>query len=181
MKITFAEFRKMFYPTWIDLLSGWRGFGQYQRLLDITETREFAREKLEVISNPVPELSELAAISDADEEHADALLSILASPELADYENSKRRWIALLLSQRLEELPSDPLYGLIGLTEFWSDAGFPSYSPHEIQGKGNEISPQDYYTKDNYDKAVERHKRWLSNELETLQVGLRANGSMERR
>ncbi len=54
------------------------------------------------------------------------------------------------------------------LTELWVQFGYPEDSPHIIQGRGNNISPTEYYTQSNYDKLYIKNKEWLEKELSFL-------------
>jgi hypothetical protein len=164
----FSEFKHRFNPTWTSLLVGWRGIGQRGRLVAPSDISEFASEKLG--SQPVlgPEVTELADFSGVEADRIDALVAHLASLEHADYDAEVRKWIICLLEEQLKELPTDPLYGLLALTEFWSDLDFPDYSPHRVQGRGNQTSPNDYYTKENYRKIIGQHKYWINKEARML-------------
>lgn len=165
MTATLADLKRRFGIDWTSLLAGWRGFGNHRRLVTLPELREFALEKLEAASDPGSDLVQLAIASDADTDEIERHLANLASRNTAEFEAAARKWVVSLLEQHLRELPSDPLYGLLGLTEFWSSLGFPAYSPHQVQARGNDVSPQDYYTEANFSKALDEHRRWI--EVET--------------
>jgi hypothetical protein len=61
-------------------------------------------------------------------------------------------------------MPEDPLYGLLALTEFWQSFGFPSDSPHVIQGRGNTISPAEYFQQNNLNRLLSLHRKWIQQE-----------------
>ena len=58
--------------------------------------------------------------------------------------------------------------GIAELTDLWIGLDYPADSPHIIQGRGNNISPRDYYTKKNYDKLYAKNTAWLETELSNL-------------
>jgi len=76
------------------------------------------------------------------------------------------------------ELPDEPMYGLIAFTEFWARFDYPDDSPHVVQGQNNCITPQEYYTKQNYDDMIIRHKNWLKSKLEYV-MGARGDEGTE--
>jgi hypothetical protein len=63
------------------------------------------------------------------------------------------------------------------MNEFWGSFGYPQDSPHVVQGVGNSISPQEYYTEEIAGRALEEHQRWLGLELELLREAMRGHGS----
>ncbi|HEU4388194.1 MAG TPA: DUF2247 family protein, partial [Blastocatellia bacterium] len=64
----------------------------------------------------------------------------------------------------LNNLPQDAVYGLVALTEFWQGFGFPPDSPHEVQGRGNTITPLDYYQQENLVRLLACHRAWIKEE-----------------
>lgn len=75
-----------------------------------------------------------------------------------------RKWRLLLLEELLNSIPNDPTYGLTALTEFWQGFGFPQDSPHQVQGRGNEIPPSMYYQDQNLQQSIARHRAWIKME-----------------
>jgi hypothetical protein len=159
----FEELKKRVALDWTILLVGWQGFGPYRSLVTPFDIAQFALERLENEQEPSLDVIELAT-TDAGADEMGNRLGRMASPDRADHEAAKRKWIAVLLDDKLQSLPSDPLYGLLELTEFWADLGFPSYSPHQVQGKGNATIPQDYYTETNFRKVLDENRRWINTE-----------------
>ncbi len=53
---------------------------------------------------------------------------------------------------------------LLTLTDFWAERDYPMHSPHTVQGRGNSISPADYYNLDNYRNILESHRQWAARE-----------------
>ena len=46
--------------------------------------------------------------------------------------------------------------------------GFPEDSPHIFQGRNNNITPEEYYTQENYDYLYEKHIEWLQKEIKSI-------------
>jgi len=95
-------------------------------------------------------------------------LDRLSVSDKADPALELRKWRLVLLEYKLEDLPNDPIYGPIELSEFWSDFGFPSDSPHEAQGVGNSLSPSEFYTQENLERLLSRHQAWIRDERESI-------------
>lgn len=79
---------------------------------------------------------------------------------------SVRKWLLVYLSFLLANLNSDPVYGLLELSNFWIEWGQPDDSPHCIQGVRNEISAASYYTTENYELIIQKNWNWLNQEIE---------------
>lgn len=169
---------------WTTILVGWRGLGVlspwpdhwegFPPLLSTEELSEFALERLELSTGPKESDITARFVSlNLKEERREAILSLLTPlSDLAhgDAALELRKWRLVLLSQALKNLPKDPLYGLIGLTEFWNEFGFPPDSPHTVQGVGNSIGPSEYYTQENLDRMLSRHLEWIEREREAIDV-----------
>ena len=79
-----------------------------------------------------------------------------------------RKFRLALLEDVLDSLPTDPVDGLIRLTEFWAKWEYPSDSPHVVQGRGNKLSPVDYYTLDTFARLIAEHRAWVEREAGNL-------------
>lgn len=164
MSKLFQDFTQRFAANWTSLLTGWRGFGQIRRLVTIPDIRQFALAKLESAPQSDPDLAELATISEEHEDVVETFLARLASAEATYAEAEARKWIICLLESQLLKLSNDPIYGLLQLTDFWASLDFPDYSPHQVQGKGNNVSPTEYYSPENYRRVVQLHRDWIEQE-----------------
>ena len=58
--------------------------------------------------------------------------------------------------------------GLSVLNDIWLKLGVVENCPHIFQGVGNDILPEDYYTKENYSKLYDAHLTWLEKEINLL-------------
>ena len=153
--------------TWGTVLVGWRGPGKHDRLVDAADVIAHAVDAIAAgdASQPV---ATLAAVDPAESEEIATTLAVLAQRERSDLQREQRKWRALLLKETLDELPSKPLYALLALTSFWEKFGFPEDGPHVVQGRGNQLSPADYYSQRNYEVLLNAHRAWLQNELAEL-------------
>jgi hypothetical protein len=168
MSDVFNTIRAKFPVNWLTLLIGWRGLGNHPKLIDLQDVRDFSADMLGSSVNVDARVADLATLSEADGDRVDSTLAALAGEGAYQYDNEVRKWMVILLEQVLASLPADPLYGLLQMTDFWSQFGFPAGSPHEVQGQGNSMTPAEYYTRETYDRLLGQHKSWLERETARL-------------
>lgn len=153
---------------WLTLLLGLDGPGKFAPALALSDVERFATNR--AVSSPGSEggAMEIVAALDGGIEETRAALQRLAGSEKGSAERELRKWRVVLLRQAMSHLPSDPVYGLIALTEFWEQFDFPLDSPHVVQGRGNTLSPADYYTEANFRALVQKHWDWIDREIAAL-------------
>ena len=162
------RFKKNKLPVnWATILIGWNGPGKFTRILTGQEIIEYALELIESDSNVLEEVWLLVGCNKNDTEEIQDLLVKLASVECNEA-NEVLKWQIVLLQDELEKIDKRPLYGLLQLTEFWDKFNYPSDSPHIVQGMNNEVSPEEYYTKENFDNLIRAHNEWVEKKLEFL-------------
>jgi Uncharacterized protein conserved in bacteria (DUF2247) len=151
--------------TWPVIRAGWEGTGLGGRQLDLADVTGFACDQLagSGAGDQADDIADLCIA--ADSEDAGRALSALA-PDIPA--SAVRTWRAVLLGRLLTALPASAVAGLTELTSFWGSLGFPADMPHVVQGRGNDISPADYYTVANYQRLLRRHRDWLSSEIASL-------------
>lgn len=113
------------------------------------------------------EMSELAYCNEITTDTLNYVKTICENKKI-DLLNSWRKLTCLALYVSLKELPDNYIYGLIKLNEFWILWGNIPDSPNQIQGVGNMLTPSEYYTEDNYQKLIKKHKKWLSENLKNF-------------
>lgn len=168
MSELFSTIRRMFPVNWLTLLIGWRGLGNRSKLVDLQDVRDFSADMIGCSEELDTRVADLATISEAGGDRVDSMLTDLAKEGVYLYEDEVRKWTVILLEQTLASLPDDPLYALLQMTDFWCQFGFPSDSPHEVQGKGNNLTPAEYYTHEMYDRLLRQHMSWLKRETARL-------------
>src|SRR5579862_506926 len=146
---TFAELRAAFGVNWTTVLVGWNGLGvlspwpgrwtEFPPLLSADEVAAYADEMLTSSADPTEQdlIVKLLSLNPRTEsrETVKDILSRLSDLDGSDPAIELRKWRLVILEQVLKEMPHDALYGLMALTEFWQSFGFPSDSPHEVQGR----------------------------------------------
>jgi hypothetical protein len=161
-----------FAVRWGTVLVGWIGPPQFPRLVEAQDVVSFAIDQIsdEQIGSD-KDILELAGLIGTEYDEIPAYLRRLAAREKFKFDWELRKWRFILLKQALDGLPDDPIYGPIRLTEFWSKFDFPADSPHIVQGRGNDIEPQDYYAPETFNVLLKRHYRWLQEEELKLKEG----------
>ena len=143
---------------WLTIKIGWDGPGNYTRLLSTADVIAYAGSLFEDDAEQPAEVLKLASAYDGEEGLVDACIRKLASEEKSQPSLEIRKWRLVLLEDHLKTLGDDPLYGLMGLNEFWAGFGYPNDSPQIISD----------YTPENYQSALEAHGRWIDKERSIL-------------
>lgn len=177
----FGKLRTGFPVNWTTLFIGWRGLGplspwpdqwaEFPPLLSTDELRAYAEERLASSSNEPERAVILRLLSELDDGGRQAITSILSELTRVDGGNQDtelRKWRLILLEDVLDNMPTDAVYGLTALTEFWQSFGFPSESPHLVQGRGNTVTPSEYYQQVTLDRLRARHRAWIEEERAAL-------------
>lgn len=141
--------------------------GLQNRQIEAEEVIEYATEKLEE-GNKREEICELAGAYTEEHEEICNVLWKLAEQEDAQIDIENRKIRAVIVSRVLKTKNENCINGLMDITDLWIELGYPDDSPHIIQGKGNCISPSEYYTMENYNFLYEKNVEWLRMELEDL-------------
>ena len=95
-------------------------------------------------------------------------IKTLANKEKSYYDIEFRKWRVLYISKQLTSYNIDYIKGLIELGDIWAKFDFPLDSPHIFQGRENLITPEEYYTEENYKKLFDKHIEWMEEEIELI-------------
>ncbi len=152
--------------TWTAILLGMEGPGNREKLLMSQDIIHYAIELMVLNDNQPQEVLKLASSYRDEEEYIKNVVIRLSQKETVTREGELKKWIVILLKEELNTLPESPLYGLIALTEFWESFDYPEYSPHIIQGKKNDIKPENYYLMEFYEDCILQHIAWINHILE---------------
>lgn len=141
--------------------------GICEEQLETEDVIKYAIEKLEE-GDDSDEVCELVGTYVDEQDEILKLLCELSERESTqdDFENRKIR--AVIVSNALKTKNDNCINGLMDLTDLWISLGYPSDSPHIIQGKCNNITPTEYYTMENYNFLYMKNMEWLRKELEWL-------------
>ena len=178
----FFSIQAAFGLNWTTVLVGWEGLGvfspwpsrwtEFPSLVSAEEVAVYADERL-ASATALSERDLVLKLVSVDwrTESREAIRDLLKP--LSDFDGKDpaielRKWRLVLLERVLENMPQDSLYGLMALTEFWQGFGFPPDGPHQVQARGNEIGPKEYYTAENFREALDRHRQWIEKEAAEL-------------
>ncbi len=153
---------------WMTVLVGFAVPPEPGMPLTSEDVINFAIDQMAAGVEPSDEMLAVAGASSMDTELIGAALRRLAAGVTTASAVEQRKWRLLAVCDLVDSLPADPLYALLALTEFWAAMGFPPDMPHTVQGRGNTLSPVEYYTDANRDREVEGHRSWIASEIEEL-------------
>ncbi len=179
----FANIQSLFDTNWNTLLIGWNGLGTFSPWPDQRDTFPPLLCFAEISSYGTTRLSSASDITEIDLilkllEGSDAnstreeirnILSALANLNKSDPLIELRKWRVVLLMDLIYNLPTEATLGLAALSEFWQSFGFPPDSPHDIQGRNNHLTPQEYYRESHLRQKLAQHEEWIKRELLVIQ------------
>jgi hypothetical protein len=180
---TFAKLRAGFDTNWTTILAGWNGLGpfspwpercdEFPPWISRGDVSDYANERLAASSDPaeIDLIGQLLSL-DLGTEGRNTIrrvlmrLSALAggAPAL-----ELRKWRLILLTELLDNLPNDALYGAMALNDFWQNFDQPSDKPDDIQRKRDADSPVETYDDDCLQESLARHRVWIEKESASLQ------------
>ncbi len=143
---------------WSTIAAGWEGWG----IISAEEVIGYASDQLP--DPPHDQLKWVTQLAIAEKDERELISQALHELAKGNLAVGVRKWRLLLLKELLPRIGDDLLYSLIELADFWSTFDYPDDSPHVVQGRGNSISPQEYYTEANLQAILDRHWEWVRNE-----------------
>jgi hypothetical protein len=155
-----------FKINWSSLLIGLIGFEEMYGKISAKEIIDYVT--LKISENPNVEdddIWELIGLTFSEKERLIEILNKLSKKEKSNIETEKRKIIVILLKNIIETKNDNYLDGIINLIEFWSSFNFPVNSPFIVQGKNNDIKPEEYYSEKNYNKMLNNHYKWIEKEI----------------
>ena len=156
-----------FSVTWKAIDIGFKGSKVFCNELSTRDVIDYALTQLEKQDGDET-LAELAFEYDNDVESVNHLVKELANKESTDYGVEFRKWCILYVEKNLPNENDDYIAGLLKLGDIWAALDFPEESPHIYQGRGNDITPKQYYTEENYRELLCKHKEWIDKEAKQL-------------
>jgi hypothetical protein len=123
---------------------------------------EFASQILERNASD-PHALQTVTLTDSDSGEISRIVYSASNNENACEAEELKKWIVYLLSRQLEDLPNDPLDGMVALAEFWNAFNFPKDSPYESPKNATVVS--EYYSKRNYLRLVQKHRSWAEQQI----------------
>ena len=96
------------------------------------------------------------------------LVQELANMEKSEYKLAFEKWKLVYIKKNFPKLNKNVIQGLIELNDLWVKLDFPEDSLCILQGVKNNISPQEYYTEENYIYLYNRHLNWIRDKSDYL-------------
>lgn len=152
--------------TWRILEIGFRSTEVFANQLSSEDIIDYAIGRM--AETEICEVVELACESKDNAEDIQKCLSKLAKKECSRNEDELRKWTLAYVATHLPGESIDHVQGLIELGDIWSALHYPSDSPHIFQGRGNDLTPEEYYTPENYKLLLRIHQDWIRDELEQI-------------
>ena len=167
----FNEMNRLKLSDWGVILLGVSGVPGIAERFGRSVVADFASVELENTSIDDPNLDLIVDVATEGSETYNELrekLEVICHAKKINLDKSRRKWRFISIRNFLSDLDTDPVYGLIKLSEFWTAWGWPSDSPASMRSDA-EISPQGYHSQSNYDYVIQNHREWLAEELGALQ------------
>jgi len=163
------ELRELgFYVTWKLIDLGFKGSDVFRNELTARNIIDFAITMVSNEQDADDDVVGLACEYDANVDKINDYVVILARKENSEYTLEFRKWRSLYVLRHLPNKEKDHIEGLIELGDIWAYFDFPPDSPHVFQGQNNNITPELYYTKKNYNTILRKHIVWLNNEVKEI-------------
>ncbi|CBJ41192.1 conserved hypothethical protein (plasmid) [Ralstonia solanacearum CMR15] len=166
-------FLKILQRNWVDwgvISLGISGLPE-NGILEAKFVRAFADQELSLMDSNdslLGEVSELALFNGEKIDEAKRNVARLCEVPNVDLGKAKRKWRVVALDELLSQLGRDPVYDLISLGDFWESWSSATDFPCVVQGVGNNLTPEEYYTERNLEETLNRHREWLRVEFESL-------------
>lgn len=167
----FEKIESLGMVDWAVLLHGVNGIPGHIDRLPPSYIERFAASQLRDIADSNSHLSAVSTLAlDADLPASELrpLLATLCEMDGSNHSIALRIWRAASLEDVLQNVESDPVYGLLRLTAFWSDWGWPSDAPASMRTGATPLPEHRYHSSENLEEVVSEHRHWLKEELARL-------------
>ncbi len=166
--IKLEEFKKNgFKITWSAIIQGFAMNSIFSREISASEIIDYAIYRLEIdIEDEL--ICDLAILDKNDTMEIENILFHLSNRENLNMLNEFNKLRYIYIAQKLTDRNDNFIDGIMELNDLWVKLEYPNDSPHVFQGINNNITPQEYFTEENYEKLFNKAKIWLSNECELI-------------
>ncbi|SHN27074.1 hypothetical protein SAMN05216593_12067 [Pseudomonas asturiensis] len=171
IQAVFERIAKHGLTDWAVLLQGVCGIPSLLERLPTSCVENFANAELEKVAGNNPLLDVIVSLANDRDLPVSELcpqLQKMSEFQNADMQRARRIWRAVALEELLTNLDSDPLYGLIKLSEFWSSWEWPADAPLSMIPGAVTLPQHQYHSASNYDHVIHEHEQWLKDELAAL-------------
>lgn len=155
---------KGFKISWTLLNIGFDGSAIFRNQLNGEDIIDYAVSKV-AYGDESLDVILLASSHASNKEEISELLKKLSKNERIGTKIEFKKWRVIYVSKHLPDIQDEYIQGLIELGDIWAMLDFPEDSPHIFQGRNNNITPKEYYNKENYERLLKAHKVWIDNEI----------------
>ncbi len=156
-----------FEVSWTLLYLGVNGSEIFKNQLDGQDIIDYAAAKMKEGDDSL-DVVLLANANAANIDEINELLFRLSNYEVVDCDDEYRKWQIIYVLKHLPDEHADYIQGLTELGNIWTMLGFPDDSPHVFQGRNNSMTPEEYYTRENYLLLLDKHREWIEKEISQL-------------
>lgn len=152
--------------TWKLINIGFKGSEQFHDELGVEDILNYAILKIEELN--CDDVIELACQSKKNVYEIDNIIKRLSKNESSNIHFEYRKWRAVYILTHLKFNKKNFIDGLVELGDIWAKFDFPKDSPHVFQGRYNSITPEEYYTEENYKNLYRKHLNWIICEIKSI-------------
>ena len=156
-----------FKISWTLLYIGFNGSEMFKKQLEGQDIINYTVTKMEEGDDSL-DVVLLASTNVTNDNEINELLFKLSNSETIDYDIEYRKWRVIYVTKHLPNDQVDYIQGLIELGDIWAMLDFPDDSPHIFQGRNNSMTPNEYYTQENYFLLLKNHREWIEKEVSQL-------------
>lgn len=95
-------------------------------------------------------------------------LARLAQGEVCNLNLQKRKWYYYLIFNVYKNLPCDWFEGIMQLVEIYVSLDLFNCGIMELQGRNNNLTPEQFYNSSHYEILKENFRKWLRDEREDI-------------
>lgn len=166
--IKLSDFKLMgFRVTWKLIDIGFKGSDMFANQLFPMDILNYAIDRMSDSSEDT-DLVDLACEYETNVWEIDRYIKKLSNNEDSQYDIEFRKWRVVYVLKKLPDIDTEFVHGLMDLGDIWMEFDFPEDSPHIFQGRDNCITPEQYYTLENYHDLLQKHREWVNNEIKQI-------------
>ena len=166
--IKLDDFRTAGFPiTWKLIDIGFKGSDKFANQLLSSDIVDYAISRMGDDCED-SDIVDLACEYEANVWEIDKYVKRLSQRENSQYDIEFWKWRVVYVLKKLPDPNTEFIHGLMDLGDIWIEFDFPEDSPHIFQGRNNCITPEQYYTLENYHALLQRHHEWADNEIKHI-------------
>ena len=164
------DFKKLgFDITWKLISLGYISNSPFSNELLIDDIMDYAVNLYENATTDTL-LFNLIVLEKDDSQNIFNMIKKLSDKEKTDYSIEYRKWEILFVWKKVSFIDQNYMDFLLDLSDLWIKLGSPKNFPCVIQGVNNDMTPEDYYSLQNYNTVIKEMKQWIINEKSIIKA-----------